>query len=161
MENFIAAVELFSFFLKICISFKTGLPCEGHTDKSQWVSSSCHFITFMLKHPSEFGGQSGALFCWSVCLCQNMQSQKNVSVVEAQGHLMSGLKCQSIPGSVCGWLSMWQIFFKKKLLLKTCHYGLKSAAQLVSVATGCTKSWGDELELRFYRAHSKLQKKKD
>lgn len=94
------------FFLKVCISFKTGLACEGHTDKSLWVLFSCHFITFMLKHPSEFGGQSSAPFCWSGRLCQNMQLQKNVasSVRASQG--------QSVADSLCHRY----IFFKKSFL---------------------------------------------
>lgn len=82
--------------------------------------------------PRNLEGKASALFCWSVHLCQNMQPQKNVHIVEAQGHLMGSLKCQSIPGSVCGWLSMWQVF---KKCLKTCHYCFKSAAQL-----GCNRT---------------------
>lgn len=117
VEHFNAPVEMFCFFffLRLAHYFKE-LACEGRRDKSLRVLSSCHFITFMLKHPLEFGGQSGAPFCWSVRLCQSTQPQKNVNNVEAWGRLMGSLKCQSIPGTVCGWLSMWQIYMFFKFL---------------------------------------------
>lgn len=118
------------FFVLRLAHYLKELACEGRRDKSLRVLSSCHFITFMLKHPSEFGGQSGAPFCWSVRLCRNTQPQKNVNNVEARGRLMGSLQCQTIPGSVCGWLSIcFFVFFFK--LLKMCQYCFKSAAQLL------------------------------
>lgn len=110
VEHFSAPLEMFCFFL---------LRPAHYLKQSQPVKVAETNLYEFYPHATS------SLSCWntprnlegtavprSVDLCGFVKirnHRKNVNNVEARGRLMASLQCQSIPGSVCGWLSMWQI----------------------------------------------------